>query len=92
MKVIRDIVLSEREPNIKSVGWLYPVGDGTFKLKFYSSNGWIDAASGAPGPAGADGKSITALTLTTNETGGVTGGTATLSDGSEIQITIEQGA
>ena len=149
MKVIRDIVLSEREPNIKNVGWLYPVGDGTFKLKFYSSNGWIDASSGtigpqgpkgdpftyedftpqqlgalkgpkgdtgaqgpqgekgdtgaqgpagqngatgATGPAGADGKSITALTLTTNETGGVTGGKATLSDGSKIQITIEQEA
>jgi hypothetical protein len=43
---------------------------------------------GIPGANGADGKSITAITLTTNEGGQVTGGTATLSDQSTIEITV----
>ena len=45
---------------------------------------------GVPGANGADGKSITAITLTTNEGGQVTGGTATLSDQSTIEITVSQ--
>lgn len=45
---------------------------------------------GVPGTNGADGKSITAITLTTNEGGQVTGGTATLSDQSTIEITVNQ--
>lgn len=47
-------------------------------------------AKGAAGANGADGKSITAITLTTNEGGQVTGGTATLSDQSTIEITVSQ--
>lgn len=43
--------------------------------------------TGATGPTGADGKSITAIELTTTE-GQVTGGTATLSDESTIPITV----
>ena len=46
--------------------------------------------TGPKGAAGADGKSITAITLTTNEGGQVTGGTATLSDQSTIEITVSQ--
>lgn len=118
---IKDIVISSVAPNLKEVGWLQPLQDGTFKLKFYGPNGWADAASGvqgpqgevgpqgpkgdkgdtgpqgpagqdgATGPAGADGKSITAIALTTDETGKVTGGTATLSDESIINITVTQG-
>lgn len=109
---IKDIVISSVAPNLKEVGWLLPLQDGTFKLKFYGPNGWTDAASGvqgpvgpqgekgdtgetgpqgATGPAGADGKSITAIALTTNAEGAVTGGTATLSDKSTIQITVTQG-
>lgn len=126
---IKDIVISSVAPNLKEVGWLQPLQDGTFKLKFYGPNGWTDAASGVQGPqgeagpqgpqgekgdkgdkgekgdkgdtgeqgpagqngaAGADGKSITAIALTTDETGKVTGGTATLSDESVIQITVTQ--
>lgn len=45
---------------------------------------------GVPGANGADGKSITAITLRTNEGGQVTGGTATLSDHSTIEITVSQ--
>ena len=45
---------------------------------------------GPKGAAGADGKSITSIALTTDGTGKVTGGTATLSDQSTIQITVSQ--
>lgn len=45
---------------------------------------------GVPGANGADGKSITAIVLRTNEGGQVTGGTATLSDQSTIEITVSQ--
>lgn len=115
MVIVKNIVISEVAPDLKEVGWLLPLQDGTFKLRFFSSNGWVDAASGvqgpkgdkgdtgaqgpagqdgaqgATGPAGADGKSITAIELTTNAEGAVTGGTATLSDESIIQITVTQG-
>lgn len=105
MKKIRDIIISMEEPVDNSVGWLLPVGDGTFKFKVYSFNGWTDIALGTQGqkgdtgeqgpqgeqePAGADGKSLTAIELTTNAEGAVTGGTATLSDKSTIQITVTQ--
>lgn len=39
---------------------------------------------------GADGKSVTAIALTTTE-GAVTGGTATFSDGSTAAITVTEG-
>lgn len=45
-------------------------------------------AKGTPGAKGADGKSIIDITLTTNEDGQVTGGTATLSDQSTIEIKV----
>lgn len=130
--IINKIVISEVAPNTKEVGWLSPLENGTFKLRFYGLNGWIDAASGTQGPkgdkgdtgaqgpkgdkgdkgdigpqgpagqngaqgatgptgpAGADGKSVTAIELTTNAEGAVIGGTATLSDKSTIQITVTQ--
>ena len=40
------------------------------------------------GPAGADGKSVTSIALTTDETGKVTGGTVTYSDESTSEITV----
>ena len=145
--IINKIVISDTAPNSKEVGWLLPLEDGTFKLRFFGSDGWIDSASGvqgpkgekgdtgpqgpagpqgevgpkgnkgdkgdkgdigpqgpagqdgaqgakgatgATGPAGADGKSITAIELITNTEGAVTGGTATLSDESTINITVTQ--
>lgn len=105
MKKIRDIIISVEEPVDNSVGWLLPVGDGTFKFRVYSFNGWTDIAlgtqgpkgdkgdkgdTGATGPAGTDGKSVTAIELTTNAEGAITGGTATLSDKSAIPITVTQ--
>jgi hypothetical protein len=91
--IINKIIISEVAPNSKKkeVGWLLPLEDDTFKLKFYGLNGWIDASSGtqgAAGPAGADGKSLTAIELTVDAEGNVTGGTATLSDKSTIDITV----
>ena len=44
--------------------------------------------AGANGSNGADGKSVTAISLTTDSTGAVTGGTCTLSDSSSIAITV----
>lgn len=108
MKKIRDIIISIEEPIDNSVGWLFPLGDGTFRFKIYSFGGWTDVslgtqgpkgdkgdtgaqgATGATGPAGADGKSVTAIKLTTNAEGAITGGTATLSDKSTIPITVTQ--
>lgn len=46
-------------------------------------------AKGDAGAAGADGKSVTAIKLTTTD-GAVTGGEATLSDGSKITITVSE--
>lgn len=45
-------------------------------------------AAGAAGAKGADGKSVTAIALTADATGKVTGGTATLSDKSTVNITV----
>ena len=47
-----------------------------------------NGSDGANGADGADGKSITAITLTKDATGAITGGTATLSDTSQINITV----
>lgn len=52
MITIKNIVISEVAPDLKEVGWLLPLQDGTFKLRFFSSNGWVDAASGIQGPQG----------------------------------------
>ena len=45
---------------------------------------------GEKGDDGADGAYVTAIALTTTE-GAVTGGTATLSDGTTINITVTEG-
>lgn len=45
-------------------------------------------AAGATGAKGADGKSVKAITLTVDGEGKVTGGTATLSDNSTLDITV----
>ena len=50
--IISKIVISEVAPGSKEVGWLLPLEDGTFKLKFFGPDGWVDAASGVQGPKG----------------------------------------
>lgn len=47
-----------------------------------------DGATGKAGAAGKDGLSITALALTTDADGKITGGTATLSDKSTVAVTV----
>lgn len=44
--------------------------------------------TGAKGDKGADGKYITAIALTKDETGAITGGTATMSDKTTVAITV----
>lgn len=46
MKKIKDIIVSEKEPMDSNAAWLLPSGDGTFKFKVYSPNGWTDVVSG----------------------------------------------
>lgn len=50
--IISKIVISEVAPSSKEVGWLLPLEDGTFKLRFFGPDGWVDAASGVQGPKG----------------------------------------
>jgi len=40
------------------------------------------------GPKGADGASVTAIKFTKDGTGNITGGTATLSNGQSVTITV----
>lgn len=49
-------------------------------------------ANGAQGPKGDAGISVTAITLTKSAEGVITGGTATMSDGSSINITVSEAA
>ena len=52
MKKIRDIIISIEEPIDNSVGWLLPLGDGTFRFKIYSFGVWTDVSLGTQGPKG----------------------------------------
>lgn len=52
MKKIRDIIISTEEPIDNSVGWLLPLGDGTFRFKIYSFSVWTDVSLGTQGPKG----------------------------------------
>ncbi|AKV56040.1 hypothetical protein AB656_01095 [Bifidobacterium actinocoloniiforme DSM 22766] len=45
---------------------------------------------GPAGPKGDDGLSLTAIELTADKDGTITGGTGTLSDGSTIPITVKR--
>ena len=62
-------------------------GDDTAKVfAFAFSN--LKGEPGAAGAAGATGASVTAIELYKDESGAITGGKATLSDASEITITV----
>lgn len=50
----------------------------------------LTGAPGKDGASGKDGNSVTAIALTTDTTGKVTGGTATLSDKNTLPITVTQ--
>lgn len=54
--IINKIVISEVAPSSKEVGWLLPLEDGTFKLRFFGPDGWVDAASGVQEPKGDKGE------------------------------------
>lgn len=49
---ISDVIISDVAPNSKEVGWLQPLENGTFKLKFFGPNGWTNSSSGTQGPKG----------------------------------------
>lgn len=86
---IKNIVISTTAPEARDVGWLFPLSDGTFELRFLGPNGWSKVTSEVSNSQ-ENVKTITAITLTTNTEGTITGGTATLSDDSTIPITITQ--
>ncbi|MBT9676740.1 phosphoenolpyruvate synthase [Levilactobacillus brevis] len=50
----------------------------------------LTGTPGKDGAPGKDGNSVTAIALTTDTTGKVTGGTATLSDKTTLPITVTQ--
>ena len=39
MKIIRNLVMGEKEPTDVNVGWLKPIEDGNFKLFFFDGSG-----------------------------------------------------
>lgn len=53
-------------------------------------NGIENEQVGLTGASGKDGNSVTAIALTTDSSGKVTGGTATLSDKNTLPITVTQ--
>lgn len=70
MKKIRDIIISIEEPIDNSVGWLFPLEDGTFRFKIYSFGVWTDVSLGTQGPKGDKGdKGDTGAQGTTGATG-----------------------
>lgn len=50
----------------------------------------LEPQVGPAGPKGDDGLSLTAIELTADKDGKITGGTATMSDGSSIPINVKQ--
>lgn len=67
---------------------LFAAGKTMTQESFASLVDFLQEQKGPKGDKGADGKSIIDITLTTNEDGKVVGGIATLSDQSEIEITV----
>lgn len=42
---IKDIIVSMTAPHLKEMGWLLPLENGKFDLKFYGPNGWTSVIS-----------------------------------------------
>lgn len=85
--------------NIKTVNGQTLLGSGDIVIPKGDKGDKGD--TGAQGPAGADGAqgpkgdagiSVTAITLTKSAEGVITGGKATMSDGSSIDITVSEAA
>lgn len=57
-------------------------------MKLYTVKNGTNGTNGTPGAKGADGKYITAIVLTKDDTGAITGGTATMSDKTTVAITV----
>lgn len=57
-------------------------------MKLYTVKNGTNGTNGTPGAKGTDGKYITAISLTKDESGGITGGTATMSDETTISISV----
>lgn len=103
MKIIKNIIISDTEPNTNSSCWLQPQNDGKFKLKVLGDTGWKDISDkGDKGDSftysdftqeqlnslkGDTGNSIKSINFITNE-GNIVSGSATMSDNSIINITI----
>jgi hypothetical protein len=59
-------------------------------VKNYKESAGTQGPQEDPGTPGKDGKSVTAIELTTDESGKVTGGTVTFSDETTSPITVNQ--
>lgn len=57
-------------------------------MKLYTVKNGTNGTNGSPGAKGTDGKYITAIALTKDDTGVITGGTATMSDKTTVAITV----
>lgn len=95
-EIITSALLNDLEARADKAGTPGPQGEAGEKGETGASGPKGDpgeaGVKGDKGEPGTNGKSITAIALTVNADGKVTGGTATLDDDSTLDITVTQAA
>lgn len=87
-EVTQGCYLTEEETFVYSVPAASVIFDDGDNFQAKLESGELKGEKGDTGAKGADGKSVTAISLTTDDDGKVTGGTCKLSDNSSIAITV----